>query len=302
MENTKEIMISVRNYNKKFKKFTITNINFTVFKGTIHALVGQSGSGKSVLLKSIIGAMPSSRYQGIITVNDYKAGSAKAKLSLGYSLNLENFPQGLTAYNFLKYLGQATTITDSELEINLEKLLKNFNLWKHRNKTLNSFSSGMKNRIMLIQALAHDPELIILDEPGANLDSESRKYFTNVLINLKAAGKTIFLTTHMINEVKTIIDDCTIIDLGKLLYSGPVAKFDVGKIFILTTNDLLATINILTKYQYQFKYFKDLNEILIRLDTQDKIDNLNYILNKYKISIQNLYEKELDLSYLKNFL
>lgn len=105
----------------------------------------------------------------------------------------------------------------------------------------------------------------------------------------------------MINEVKAIIDDCTIIDLGKLLYSGPIAKFDVGKIFILTTNDLLATINILTKYQYQFKNFKDLNEILIRLDTQAKIDNLNYILNKYKISIQNLYEKELDLLYLKNF-
>lgn len=302
MDNTKDIMISVRNYNKKFKKFTINNINFTVFKGTIHALVGQSGSGKSVLLKSIIGAMPSSRYKGTITINDYKAGSAKSKLSLGYSLNLENFPQGLTAYNFLKYLGQATTITDSALEINLEKLLKNFNLWEHRNKTLNSFSSGMKNRIMLIQALAHDPELIILDEPGANLDSESRRYFTNVLTKLKAEGKTIFLTTHMINEVKDIIDNCTIIDLGQLLYSGPVAKFDVGKIFILTTSDLLSTINILSKYQYQYTYFKDSNEILIRLDTQAKIDNLNNILNKYKISIQNLYEKELDLSHLKKFL
>ncbi|WP_338975386.1 ATP-binding cassette domain-containing protein [Spiroplasma endosymbiont of Monopis laevigella] len=64
MGTTEDIMISVRNYNKKFKKFNISNINFTVFKGTIHALVGQSGSGKSVLLKSIIGAMPSNRYSG----------------------------------------------------------------------------------------------------------------------------------------------------------------------------------------------------------------------------------------------
>ena len=302
MGTAEDIMISVRNYNKKFKKFNISNINFTVFKGTIHALVGQSGSGKSVLLKSIIGAMPSNRYSGTIKVNDYKAGSAKSKLSLGYSLNLENFPQGLTAYNFLKYLGQTTTITDSALEVNLQKLLNNFNLWEHRNKGLNSFSSGMKNRIMLIQALAHDPELVILDEPGANLDSESRKYFTNVLKRLKAEGKTIFLTTHMINEVKDIIDDCTIIDLGKMLYSGPIAKFDVGKIFILTTNNLPLTATILTKYQYQFKYIKDLNEILIRLDTQEKIDNLSSILNKYKIGIQNLYEKEIDLSHLKNFL
>lgn len=302
METKKEIMISVRNYNKKFKKFTIKNINFTVFKGTIHALVGQSGSGKSVLLKSIIGAMPSIRYNGTIEINNYKAGSAQSKLSLGYSLNLENFPQGLTAFNFLKYLGQTTTIDDTLLETRLQKLLKNFNLWEHRHKVLNSFSSGMKNRIMLIQALVHDPELVILDEPGANLDSESRKYFTNVLKNLKAEGKTIFLTTHMINEVKGIIDDCTIIDLGKMLYSGPVTKFDVGKIFILTTNDMSLTANILIKYHYQFKYFKDLNEILIRLDNQAKVDNLNLILHKYKISIENLYEQELDLSYLKNFL
>lgn len=302
MKNVNEIMISVRNYNKNFKNFAINNINFTVFKGTIHALIGKSGSGKSVLLKSIIGAIPSKIYKGTITINNYKAGSANSKLSLGFSLNLETFPQGLTAYNFLKSLGQATNITNNELENRLDKLLKNYNLWEHRHKTLNSFSSGMKNRIMLIQALVHNPELVILDEPGANLDSESRKYFINVLKELKAEGKTIFLTTHMINEVSNIIDDCTVIDSGKMVYSGPITKFDVGKIFILTTNNIPLTVSVLTKYRYQFKYFQDLNEILIRLDTEMKINNLNLILNNHKISIKTLYEKELDLSYLKNFL
>lgn len=155
---------------------------------------------------------------------------------------------------------------------------------------------------MLIQALVHNPELVILDEPGANLDSESRKYFINVLKELKAEGKTIFLTTHMINEVSNIIDDCTVIDSGKMVYSGPITKFDVGKIFILTTNNIPLTVSVLTKYRYQFKYFQDLNEILIRLDTEMKINNLNLILNNHKISIKTLYEKELDLSYLKNFL
>ncbi|WP_342277203.1 ABC transporter ATP-binding protein [Spiroplasma endosymbiont of Nebria brevicollis] len=240
-----DVMISVKNYNINFKRFKIPKADFIVYKGTIHALVGQSGSGKSVLLKSIIGAFPSTCYQGEITVNGHIAGSAKSKLGMGYALNLENFPQGLSAYNFLKYLGKTTGINSEDLVVNLEKLLKSFNLWEHRHKKLNSYSSGMKNRIMLIQALVHDPQLIILDEPGANLDSESRKYFTNVLKQLKAEGKTIFLTTHMINEVKDIVDNCTIIDLGNLIYSGPVTKFDVGKIFILNTNNNNATIELL---------------------------------------------------------
>lgn len=303
MNNPKtDIMIIVENYHKKFKKFKINNINFMVFKGSIHALVGQSGSGKSVLLKSIIGAIPSSTYQGTIKVNNFKAGSAASKLSLGYSLNLETFPANLTAYNFLKFLGETTTITNQNLKIRLEQLLKSFNLWEHRHKNLNDFSSGMKNRIMLIQALVHNPDLIILDEPGANLDSESRKYFTNMLKTLKAQGKTIFLTTHLINEVKDIIDDCTIIDLGQLIYSGAVSKFNVGKIFILMTNNQLLAGQILTKYQYQFKYYEETNEILIRLDNNANIDNLNLLLIKHKITIQRLYEKELDLSFLKQFL
>lgn len=297
-----DIMISVKNYNIKFKRFKIPQADFTVYKGTIHALIGQSGSGKSVLLKSIIGAFPSNCYKGEITINGHIAGSAQSKLGMGYSLNLENFPQGLSAYNFLKYLGKTTGISNENLEIRLEKLLKSFNLWEHRYKKLNSYSSGMKNRIMLIQALVHDPQLIILDEPGANLDSESRKYFTNVLKQLKAEGKTIFLTTHMINEVKDIVDNCTIIDLGNLIYNGPVSNFDVGKIFILNTNNNLVTIELLKQYNYPFKYLTEIDEILIRLDSKEKIENLNLIILKNRLSVYELYEKELDLKYLKEFL
>lgn len=99
-----DIMISVKNYNIKFKRFKIPQADFTVYKGTIHALIEQYGSGKSVLLKSIIGAFPSNCYKGEITINGHIAGSAQSKLGMGYSLNLENFPQGLSAYNFLKYL------------------------------------------------------------------------------------------------------------------------------------------------------------------------------------------------------
>lgn len=297
-----EVIISVEKYNKKFRRFKIKDIGFTVYKGKIHALVGQSGSGKSVILKSIIGAIPRTNYEGTITINSFLAGSAESKMSLGFSLNLENFPQGWSAYNFLKLLGQTTTISDLDLENNLKVLLNSFNLWEHRNKNLNSYSSGMKNRIMLIQALVHDPELIILDEPGANLDSESRKYFTNVLKQLKAEGKTIFLTTHMINEVKDIVDNCTIIDLGNLIYNGPVSKFDVGKIFILNTNNNLVTIELLKQYNYPFKYLTEIDEILIRLDSKEKIENLNLIILKNRLSVYELYEKELDLKYLKEFL
>lgn len=296
------VVINVQNYNIKFKKFNITDINFKVYKGTIHALVGQSGSGKSVLLKSIIGAIPSSNYNGTITINNYKAGSAKSKSSLGFSLNLENFPQDLTAYIFLKKLGQATNITNESLEENIEKYLTMFKLWEHRDKKLNSFSSGMKNRIMIIQALIHNPDLIILDEPGANLDSESRKYFNNVLEKLKSEGKTILLTTHMINEIKDIIDSCTIMQLGKLLYNGSVTSFYIDKIWILVTSNIAITIEILKKYNYKFKFCEENDELLVLLESEQNINNLNFILFKNKIFIHSLYKKEIDLAHIKSFL
>lgn len=296
------IMINVQNYNIKLKNFIINDINFKVYKGTIHALVGQSGSGKSVLLKSIIGAIPDNSYNGIITINNYKAGTAKSKSSLGFSLNLENFPQDLTAYVFLKILGRTTVISDEILEQNIKKYLVMFNLWKHRHKKLNSFSSGMKNRIMIIQALINNPDLIILDEPGANLDSESRKYFNNVLKDLKTQGKTILLTTHMINEVKDIIDNCTIMELGKLLYDGSITNFYVNKIWVLVTNNIVMTMKLLKTYNYKFKFYQENNELLVILENKASINNLNLILFNNKIFIQTLYKKEVDLLYIKSLL
>ncbi|BDT05131.1 ABC transporter ATP-binding protein [Spiroplasma ixodetis] len=296
-----KILINVQNYSKKFKKFHMNNISFTVFEGTIHALVGRSGSGKSVLLKSIIGAIPKSNYEGLITINGYKAGTTFSKNSLGYSLNIENFPQGLSAYNFLKFLGKTTIISESKLLVNLERLLKNFGLWESRNKSLNSFSSGMKNRIMLIIALAHDPNLVILNEPGANLDSESRKFFTSVLQDLKKEGKTILLTTHMIDETKDIIDNCTIIEHGKLIYTGPIDKFGVGKIFVLKTSNNLVASSLLSLYNFQFKYNKDTDSILIKLIDKNYISQLNFILSEKKIVIYDLHEKELDLFFINSF-
>lgn len=295
------IIINVEDYSIKLKNFNISNISFKVIKGTIHALVGQSGSGKSILLKSIIGAISDNNYNGIITINNYKAGSAKSKSSLGFSLNLENFPQDLTAYIFLKILGRATVISDEILNQNIKKYLIMFNLWEHRNKKLNSFSSGMKNRIMIIHALVNDPDLIILDEPGANLDSESRKQFNNILKDLKSKGKTILLTTHMINEVKDIIDNFTIMELGKLLYDGSIRTFNINKVWILITSNILITIKLLKKYNYKFKFYEKNNELLVILENKEVIDNLNFILFNNKIFIQTLCKKEIDLSYIKLF-
>lgn len=296
------IMINVQDYSIKLKNFNINNISFKVYKGTIHALVGQSGSGKSVLLRSIIGAISANNYNGIITINNYKAGSAKAKSSLGFSLNLENFPHDLTAFIFLKILGRATIISDEILNQNIKKYLIIFNLWKHRNKKLNSFSSGMKNRIMIIHALINNPDLIILDEPGANLDSESRKQFNTILKDLKSQGKTILLTTHMINEVKDIIDNFTIMELGKLLYDGSIKTFDIDKVWILITSNILITIKLLKEYNYRFKFYEQNNELLVILENKEVINNLNFILLNNKIFIQTLYKKEVDLSYIKLFL
>ncbi|WP_368486138.1 ABC transporter ATP-binding protein [Spiroplasma sp. DGKH1] len=292
--------IIVKDYVKKFKNFTIKDINFVVNPGKIHAIIGPSGSGKSVIMKSIIGALK--KYEGSIRVNGYKAGSVKANFNIGFCLNLEHFPSGISAFEYLLSLAKTAGLSSRDAKARVKELMIIFDLWKDYKKKVTSFSSGMKNRLMLIQAIVHDPDIVILDEPGANLDSKNRKFLNNFLLELKRRGKTVFFSTHLLNEVKDLIDECTIISYGKLIYTGLMGPFNVNKIFVLKTNNNRLIVRYLKHRRISYFYNNLAKEIILRVNHVLELNRLFNFAIFNKVIILSVKDYELTLEYMQNKL
>ncbi|WP_368486700.1 ABC transporter ATP-binding protein [Spiroplasma sp. DGKH1] len=292
-----ENIIIVNKFTKKLQNFKIENISFKVKKGSLHALIGESGSGKSVMLKSIIGAL--TRYRGIIKVNGYAPKKYQSKLKMGYATNLEEFPLGITGYNFLKLVGNLTPLKKKTLVNNIDNLLKMFNLYQHKDKVISSYSSGMKNRLMLIHSLMNDPDLIILDEPGANLDYPSRVNFYRILMKYKKEGKTVLLTTHMIDEIEPLIDDCTILLNGKMLYSGSYAPFKAKMNYRLRSDNNLKVIEYLKIRNIPYRFVKKFNELIITISYPINMDQIFKYTLQNNVHIYYFKEMKNDISQLR---
>lgn len=253
------IAIEVINFYKKFKKNHIGPFNLQVNKGKMHSIIGTSGSGKTVFIKSLIGGFK--RYKGKILINNQKAGTIKAKLNIGYIPEYITFPDKISAYNFLKNLGEINGLKGEYLKYRIEFLMKSLELWNFKNQNINIFSSGMKKKIMIIQGIIHDPDILILDEPEAGLDIENREKIIKYLKNLTLLGKTVFFSSHLLNEIKEYIDEFTLIINGRQFYTGEIKKFQINNTYYLKSENNLLIQNFLTKNKIKNWYEKNKNQI-----------------------------------------
>ncbi|AGM25952.1 ABC transporter ATP-binding protein [Spiroplasma syrphidicola EA-1] len=216
-----ELAIEIKNFTKKFKKFTaVDNINISVKKGKIHGFIGPNGSGKTTTIKSLIGAIIATN--GEFYINGLEATSVDAKKTIGYIPENARFPKHLKSLEYLAEMGYLRGIPYKEAKAKARKILVSLNLIKFKSKNPNTFSSGMKKKILLAQALMADPEVLILDEPAANLDPTARQELFNDLIKLRDQGKTILICSHILSELQDIADEITILNYGKVVYYGEV--------------------------------------------------------------------------------
>ncbi|WP_425380444.1 ABC transporter ATP-binding protein [Spiroplasma endosymbiont of Stenodema calcarata] len=215
------LAIEISEFTKRFKKFVaVDNIDMKVASGKIHGFIGPNGSGKTTTIKSLIGAIiPTNGYFGI---DGLKANSSDAKKIIGYIPENARFPKHLNVYQYLVEMSYLRDIPYKDGKIKAKKILENLNLWKFRNKNPNTFSSGMKKKVLLAQALIADPKVLILDEPAANLDPTARQELFNDLIRVKKQGKTILICSHILTELQDLADEITILNYGKVVFSGAV--------------------------------------------------------------------------------
>lgn len=203
----------------------VDNISFSVAQGEFFGFLGPNGAGKSTTISAITGI--GTYDSGDISVFgiDVKKEYREARKKVGLSPQEFNIDIFAPVDKILWYVGGYYGIPRAERKKRIEELLERFELVKHRTKEFRMLSGGLKRRVMLARALMHDPDLLILDEPTAGVDVELRHELWEYLQEINAAGKTILLTSHYLEEVELLCNRVAIINNGKIVSIGSKEEF-----------------------------------------------------------------------------
>lgn len=198
----------------------LSNVSFSVGQGEIFGFLGHNGAGKTTTMKMLMGLLRPTC--GRIELLGASADNVAVHARIGYLPEAPYFYDYLTAEEFLRFYGRLAGLHRETVQQRVPQLLERVGLTEARHRQLRKFSKGMLQRIGLAQALIHDPELIILDEPMSGLDPIGRKEVRDLILNLRDQGKTVFFSTHIVSDVEMICDRVGILAKGRMLKSGRI--------------------------------------------------------------------------------
>jgi ABC-2 type transport system ATP-binding protein len=197
-------------------------VSLSVERGEIFGLLGPNGAGKTTLIKVLLGIVRATR--GDASLLGLAAGSRLARKDVGYLPENHRIPRHHTGNSTLAFLGALSGLSGAEIRRRTPGLLAAVGLAEWGRTPIRKYSKGMLQRIGLAQAMLHDPQLLILDEPTDGVDPVGRSEMRSTLLALKAAGKTVFINSHLLQEVELVCDRVAILDRGKLLHVGPISE------------------------------------------------------------------------------
>ncbi|ENY68568.1 ABC transporter, ATP-binding protein [Metamycoplasma auris 15026] len=272
----------------RYKK-VLNDISFEVKQGQFHGFIGNNGAGKTTTIRSILGFYPNAI--GKIYINGIDSKSPKSKTKIGYVPEIAIFPKTLSAKEYLHTFGLMSGLKKKDLDKKIKEIIEKYNfVLPDLNKSPEYMSSGQKKTILLIQALLNDPQLLIMDEPAANLDPSSRVILYKTLKQLHNEGKTIFISSHILDELEKYIDSFTLLSQGNILYSGYIDDAideTYNTKMILSSYEEITLFLTVNKIPFEIKN----NVLFLQLDKNQK-KNLLARLNKLNIEILLLKENK----------
>ncbi len=214
-------IISISNLYKNYgTRQVLKGINLDIYPGQIIGYIGPNGAGKSTTVKILCGLI--NDYQGKITVKgmDLKEEPLKVKSITGYVPELAELYEVLTPAEFLGFIGQLYDMPEALIQERMYGILNAFGMEGNIHQRMDSFSKGMKQKVLIASGIMHDPEIIILDEPLSGLDANSVIIVKELISNLAREGKTIFYCSHMMDIVEKVSDRIVLINEGQVIANG----------------------------------------------------------------------------------
>jgi ABC-2 type transport system ATP-binding protein len=213
---------------KKFGDLTaVDGVTLRVEQGEIFGFLGPNGAGKTTTVRMLCCLI--SKTSGEARVGDYDVGdeadSLKIRRLIGFVPDSVGLYDDLSAYENLDFYGKLYDCTEVQRKENIERFLKMLGLWEKKDVSVGTFSKGMKQKLAIARALIHDPRILFMDEPTANLDPESSKTVRDFILELKKEKKTVFLNTHNLDEAQRICDRIAILNT-KLMALGTPAELE----------------------------------------------------------------------------
>lgn len=213
--------LEVVNLTHTFRRhIAVSAINFSVAAGSIHGFVGPNGAGKTTTLK--VAATLLKPQVGTIKVFglDVRHDRRGVRQTIGFMPDHFSMYRQMTVFEYLDFFGAAYGIPLRQRNKVIDDVLNLTDMTGRRDDLIKGLSRGMSQRVNLCRVLVNDPKLLLLDEPASGLDPRARIELMEILQALRAMGKTIFISSHILSELATLCDSCTIIDRGQVKYTG----------------------------------------------------------------------------------
>ena len=210
--------VYAENLTKRFGEFTaVDHVSFSVEKGEVFGFLGPNGAGKTTTISMLCTLLQPTEGKATVSGFDVMKDANEVRKRIGVVTEKLIVYDRLTPIENLKLFGQLYKVPNSKLESQIEQLLKLVDLWDWRDNLVSNFSSGMRQRLNLIRALVHNPEIIFLDEPTVGLDPATALNIREFIAQLNREGQTIILTTHQMEVADKLSDRISIIDQGKII-------------------------------------------------------------------------------------
>lgn len=237
-------MIELTNISKRYgSTLAVDDLSLKVEKGELFGFIGPNGAGKTTTLRMMVGILEATAGKISIAGIDVAEEPDRAKRMIGFIPDRPFLYEKLTGMEFMKFIGDLYGVEETGFQARAEELLKRFSLYDWGDHLIESYSHGMKQRLIIASALLHDPEIIIVDEPMVGLDPAGIRMVKKIFRGLADQGVTIFMSTHTLEIAESLCDRIGIIHQGRVIALG-------------TTGDLRGTARMKEG---------DLEEVFLRL-------------------------------------